>query len=276
MAVDISRREFLGAAGAATVALAGMSLVGCSSSDDEDEGSAEEEEEEEEDTEAVTYIIATDTTFAPFEFTNEDNEFVGIDVDLLDACMEIAGLDYELQSLGFDAAVAALESGQADGVIAGMSITEEREENYDFSDPYYESYVCAAAADGGDITSLEDCDGLTVACKVGTQSASWAESIADEYGFEISYFDSSDLMYQDVTTGNSACCFEDYPVMAYGVQQGNGLTIIATEEDEYATPYGFAVLKGENQELLEGFNTGLAELQETGEYDEILSKYLDA
>ena len=273
MSTEMSRRSFLGVSGAAA---AGLALAGCSSSSD-DSGSTAGSASTEETTESsgTTYIIATDTVFAPFEFTNDDNEFVGIDVDLLAGAMEIAGLDYELQSLGFDAAVAALESGQADGVIAGMSITEEREEKYDFSDPYYDSYVCAAAADGGEITSLEDCSGLTVAAKTGTQSASWAESIADEYGFTISYFDQSDLMYQDVTTGNSACCFEDYPIMSYGVAQGNGLTIIATEEEEYATPYGFAVMKGENEELLEGFNTGLAEMQESGEYDEILAKYLE-
>ena len=268
MSTEVSRRKFLGISGAAAASVAALGLVGCSS------GSDEEETTEEESTDTTTYIIATDTTFAPFEFTNDDNEFVGIDVDLLAAAMEIAGLSYELQSLGFDAAVAALESGQADGVIAGMSITEERQEKYDFSDPYYDSYVCAAAADGGDVASLEDLAGMAVACKTGTQSASWAESIADEYGFEISYFDTSDLMYQDVLTGNSGACFEDYPVMAYGVQQGNGLAVIATEEDEFSTPYGFAVLKDENTELLEGFNEGLAELQESGEYDEIVNAYL--
>ena len=269
MKANISRRSFITTAAGTGAAVAALGLAGCGSSSEE--GSTEEESAE---TSGTTYIIATDTTFAPFEFTNDDNEFVGIDVDLLAAAMEIAGLDYELQSLGFDAAVAALESGQADGVIAGMSITEEREEKYDFSDPYYDSYVCAAAAEGGEVASLEDANGMTVAVKTGTQSASWAESIADEYGFTVTYFDTSDLMYQDVTTGNSALCFEDYPVMAYGVSQGNGLTIVATEEEEYSTPYGFAVLKGENTELLEGFNTGLAELQASGEYDEICNSYL--
>ena len=68
------------------------------------------------------YIIATDTVFAPFEFTNDKGEFVGIDVEILAAIAEDQGFEYELKSLGFDAAVAALEAGQADAVIAGMSI----------------------------------------------------------------------------------------------------------------------------------------------------------
>ncbi len=269
MVHPVSRRQLVSVAGAASVL--GLGLAGCSSSDSSTGSSAGSAA-----TSGTTYVIATDTTFAPFEFTDENGDFVGIDVDILKAIADDQGFEYDLNSLGFDAAVAALESNQADGVIAGMSITEERQEKYDFSDPYYDSYVCAAAADGGDIASLEDLSGMTVACKTGTQSASWAESIADEYGFEISYFDTSDLMYQDVLTGNSGACFEDYPVMAYGVAQGNGLTVIATEEDEFATPYGFAVMKGENSELLEMFNAGLANIQDSGEYDEIVAAYLEA
>ena len=75
---------------------------------------------------AKTYVIATDTTFAPFEFQNDAGEYVGIDIELLAAIAEDQGFEYELQTLGFNAAVQALEAGQADGVIAGMSITEER------------------------------------------------------------------------------------------------------------------------------------------------------
>lgn len=74
-----------------------------------------------------TYVIATDTTFAPFEFQNDAGEYVGVDMDLLAAIAEDQGFKYDLQYLGFDAAVQALESGQADGVIACMSITPERQ-----------------------------------------------------------------------------------------------------------------------------------------------------
>ena len=224
----------------------------------------------------VTYIIATDTTFAPFEFTDADNAFVGIDVDILAAIAEDQGFDYELQSLGFDAAVAALESGQADGTIAGMSITDVRKEKYDFSTPYYDSYVCVAAVADGKIAGYEDLEGQTVAAKTGTQGADCAEALKDTYGFSITYFDDSSMMYQDVLTGNSVACFEDQPVMAYGVQQGNGLKIIAEEPDDYSTPYGFAVLKGKNQELLEMFDKGLENIKANGTFDEIVAKYTSA
>ena len=220
------------------------------------------------------YIIATDTTFPPFEFTNEQNEFVGIDLDILAAVAEDQGFEYELQPLGFDAAVAALESGQADGVIAGMSITEERQEKYDFSEAYYDSTVCAAVKADNPATTLDDIKGSDVAVKNGTQSAAWAESIKDEYQLNLTYYDDSAIMYQAVNSGNAVACFEDYPVMSYGVSQDNGMKLLVEEKDEFASPYGFAVLKGKNAELLEMFNAGLKNIKENGKYDEIVAKYI--
>ena len=238
MSASVSRRSFLGLAGG-TVALLGLAACGGNNNAG---------------TDGKSYIVATDTTFAPFEFTNEAGEFVGIDVDILAAIAADQGFTYDLNSLGFEAAVAALESNQADAVIAGMSITAEREKKYDFTDSYYQSSVCMAVKSGSDIKGLEDLKGKTVAGKNATQSLSWAESIKDEYGFEITYFDSSDMMYQDVQTGNSVACFEDTPVMEYGVAQGNGLEIVAKEEDEFASPYAVGVMKGKNAELVEMFN----------------------
>ena len=85
-----------------------------------------------------TWVVATDTVFKPFEYTNSDNEFVGIDVDILAAVAEDQGFKYDLQSLGWDAAVAAVQAGQADAIMAGASITQERKDNgWIFSDGYY-------------------------------------------------------------------------------------------------------------------------------------------
>lgn len=220
-----------------------------------------------------TYIIATDTTFAPFEFQNEAGEYVGIDMDLLAAIAEDQGFQYELQYLGFDAAVQALESGQADGVIAGMSITEERQQKFDFSEAYFDSgVVMGIAADNEEIKSYEDLAGKKVAVKRGTEGMDFAESIKDQYGFETVVFDTSDAMCMDVKVGNSVACFEDYPVMGYGIVQGNGLKMVT--EKEQGSSYGFAVGKGQNAELLEMFNTGLANLKENGKYQEILDTYI--
>lgn len=254
-------KKFAATALAATLA---FGAAACGSSDaTTDDGSAE----------AKTYIIATDTTFAPFEFQNEAGEYVGIDLDLLAAIAEDQGFTYEMNYLGFNAAVQALEAGQADAVIAGMSITEERQEKFDFSEPYFDSgVVMGVAADNEDITSYEDLAGKKVAVKIGTEGQAFAESIKDQYGFETVTFDDSSAMYMDVTVGNSVACFEDYPVLGYGISQGVALKMVTDKEQ--GSSYGFAVGKGQNAELLEMFNTGLANLKESGKYQEILDTYI--
>ncbi len=114
----------------------------------------------------------------------------------------------------------------------------------------------------------------TVAVKTATNGANYAKSIADEYGFSIVEFADSPTMYQDVIAGNTVACFEDYPVMAYNIQQGAGLEI-PEGMTAAGTDYGFAVAKGENAELLEMFNTGLANIIANGTFDEIVAAYTE-
>jgi len=225
------------------------------------------------DAQERTYIIGTDTTYAPFEFVDENGDFVGIDMDLLEAIAEDQGFDYELRILGFNAAVQALESNQVDGVIAGMSITDERRESFDFSDPYYSSGSQFAALEGSDIETLEDLEGLSVAVKTATTGYDVAEELSEEYGFTLNVFEDSVNMYEDLQVGNSAAVVEDYPVMLYAHSTGR-VRLKFIGEQQAIADNGFAVNKGENPELLQMFNDGLANLRASGEYEEIIARYL--
>ena len=222
--------------------------------------------------ETKKYIIGTDTTFAPFEFQDEQGNFVGIDMDLLNAIAKEEGFEFELKVLGFNAAVQALESEQIDGVIAGMGITDERKLKFDFSNSYFESGVGMAVGSDTGITSYEELNGKNVAVKIGTQSADFANSIKDQYGFTVTTFKDSASMYQDVISKNSVAAFEDQPVMAYNIKKSN-LPLVLTDLVANSTSYGFAVLKDKNSELLTAFNRGLATLKANGKYDEIVNKY---
>lgn len=228
------------------------------------------------DTTAVTthkkYKIATDTTFAPFEFENDNGEMVGIDLDMLKAIAADQGFEYDLVVAGFSAACVGLEAGEYDGVIAGMSITDERREKYDFSEAYYDSGIGMAVADNSDIASYEDLMGKTVAAKIGTEGCAFAESIADQYGFTIVQFEDSANMYQDVLAGNSVACFEDYPVLGYEISRGIALKL--PMDMEHGSSYGFAALKDQNPELITMFDAGLKNLKDSGKYDEILNTYI--
>lgn len=220
-----------------------------------------------------TYTIDTDVTFPPFVYANTENKYVGIDLDLLRAIAKEEGFKVKIRPVGFNAAVQSVSAGQADGMIAGMSITEERKQKFDFSDPYYSAGIVMAVKDGSGIKSLSELKGKKVAVKTGTAGADYANSIKDKYGFEIVTFDDSDGVYNDVINGNSAACFEDSAVMYYAIK--NGLDLKVVTKPANTTETGFAVKKGQNQELLKMFNEGLAKLKANGEYDKIIKKYTE-
>ncbi len=224
--------------------------------------------------EGETFVFATDTTFAPFEFRDASGELVGIDIDLAEAIAESQGFEIEWRSLGFNAALQALSSNQADGVIAGMSITEERQEVYDFSDPYFTGTMTLAVNEGdeGEIGDWGDLEGKTLVVKTGSMSEEVARERQEQYGYEITALDQTTTLVESVKSGNADALMDDYPVIAYGVQQGSGLVTVGEQVE--AGDYGFAVNKDRNPELLAAFNEGLAELKESGEYDEIMDRYL--
>lgn len=220
------------------------------------------------------YIIVTDTAFAPFEFEDASGKRLGIDMDLMEAIAKDQGFKYEIQALGFDASLQAVEAGQADGVIAGMSITDKRKEKFDFSEAYYNVPVTIAVKADANIKSLDDIKGKNVAVKKGTTGATFAESVKDKYNLKLTVFDDSPTMYQEIQTGNSVACFEDYPVMAYAIKTNKNLKLQVVESvKEMETPYGFAVKKGQNPELIEKFNAGLANIKKNGVFDEIINRY---
>ena len=263
-------------------AMMALSLAACGGAASSTAASSEAASSEDASSEAAaaettgkTWVIATDTVFKPFEYTDASGNFVGIDVDILAAIAEDQGFEYELNSLGWDAAIAACQAGQADGMIAGASITEERKAaGWTFSDGYYTATQSMTVAEDSDIAGFEDLSDKDVAVKIGTQGAAYAESLKDEYGFNIVSFEDSPTMYQAVLGGQCVACFEDTPIMQASIKD-NGLALKVLENTaNEGGDYGFAIFNTDNQELLDMFNAGLANIKANGKYDEILAAYL--
>jgi len=221
------------------------------------------------------WIVATDTAFKPFEYTDDNGDFVGIDMDILAAVAEDQGFKYEVQVLGWDASIAACQAGQADGMIAGASVTEERKQSgWIFSDGYYDADQSMAVAVGSGITGFDGLDGQSVAVKTGTMSATYAEGLAADYNFTVTYFEDSPTMYQAVVGGQVAACFDDTPIMASNIKDtGIAMEIVPGTGNDPAA-YGFAIFNADNQQLVDMFNAGLKNIKANGKYDEILAKYL--
>lgn len=240
-------------------------------------GSKEETKDVQKDSgnDVKKYVIATDKGFSPFEFQDEKGNIVGIDMDILAAVAKDQGFEYDLQYIGWDAAIAACQAGQADGMIAGASITDERKASgWIFSDGYYDATQGMAVAKDSDIKGFEDLKGKKVAVKNGTMSNKYADSIKDQYGFEVVTVSTSPDMYQAVMGGQVAACFDDTPILKYSIMTGDlEMKFVDGTENEPAQ-YGMAIFNPEKQDLIDAFNKGLANIKESGEYDKIIAKYL--
>ena len=218
------------------------------------------------------YVIASDSSFAPFVFQNSSNQYTGIDMDLIKAIAEDQGFEIEITNPGFDAAINAVQSGQADGMIAGMSVTDARQETFDFSDSYYTANTILGVKESSTISSYEDLNGKTVGVKNGTASQTFLTENQSKYGYKIKTFADGSSMYDSLNTGSIDAVMDDEPVLKYSISQGQKL-----KTPIEGTPIGetaFAVKKGSNPELIEMFNNGLANLKASGEFQKILDKYL--
>ena len=243
---------------------------------EEESGTAGEETTENEEAttsaEGQPYAVGIDTSYAPFEFQT-GGEYTGIDIELMTAIAEFQGFEIEFNPMNFDEIIPALEAGDLDIAIAGMSITEERQEIVDFSDPYFDAGLALAVpVDNTEINSLDDLEGEVVGVKNGTTGSKFLYDNREEFGYRISSFDESPTMFAEMENGYLDAVVEDYPVIAYAISTRD-LEIKIVEERLTTEQYGIAVLKGENDELLEQINAGLQELRDNGKYDEILNKY---
>ena len=220
------------------------------------------------------YVISSDSSFAPFVFQNDKGKFTGIDMDLIKAIAKDQGFTIEIDNPGFDAAVSDVQSGHAQGMIAGMTVTDARKSTFDFSEPYYTANSILAVQEDSKIDSYDDLKGKTVCVKNGTSSQNFLEENQKTYGYKIKTFSDGASMYDSLNSGSVAAIMDDEPVIKYAIKQGRKFKtpIKGTPSGQLA----FAVKKGENPELIEMFNNGLANLKKSGQYQKIIDKYLKA
>jgi len=220
---------------------------------------------------AETYTVGTSAGFPPFEYV-EDGEIVGFDMDLMKAIGEEMGFEVEFKDIAFDSLIPALKSGNIDVVAAGMTITEQREENVDFTNSYYsaDQSIIVKEESGKDISVLYGDNDISV--QTGTTGDLWVtEKLADKgiLTGDIKRYDTFVLCVSDLVNGNVDAVVLDSPVAERfsEIRPVEIVGIIVTGEN-----YGLAVDEG-NTELLDMLNEGLRKVDESGKMAEIIDKY---
>ncbi|WP_100398156.1 transporter substrate-binding domain-containing protein [Bacillus sp. FJAT-44742] len=235
--------------------------------EEETEGTEEDSEEAALDGETETYSVATDNNYIPFEFI-EDGELVGFDIDLINAIADEAGFEIEIEQMEFSGIVAAIPSERFDMGIAGMTITEEREENIDFSQPYYDAGLVLAVKDGSDIQSIDDVDGLTVATRVGSTSEDYLNENTEA---NIEAFPEIPEAYQAVLTERADAVLYDLPNVQYYAETETGGELQIVGDTLTGEQYGIAFPKG--SELVDEVDAAIDALKEDGTFGDIYEKW---
>lgn len=210
--------------------------------------------------------------YPPFESVKGGDE-VGFDVDLAEEIASRLGLQVEWVRANFDTIFTAVAGGQFDMVAAASTITEERQQVVDFSDPYYNSRQALAVntAEAGDVTSTEDLgEGDTVGVQKGTTGKDWAEENLQPQGVQIRTYQAAPQAFQDLEAGNLTGVVNDEPSTAEIIKGLEGIEIV--EAIDTGENYGFAFSK-DNPELTEAVNGALEEIIADGTYAEIFKRY---
>lgn len=244
------------------------------SSEEVEETEAVAEESGEEDAvkgsmEGVTLKIGTDVSFVPFEFPDESDTYVGFDMDLIKALSDYLGFEYELTPMDFTAMLMSVQTSKLDVGIAGITMTDEREDVMDFSDPYYDAGIQILVKEDSDIAKFDDLHGKKLAVKEGTASLTYCEENFSDS--DIITFATIDEAYLEVQRGAADATVFDAPNMLYFVKTNPECGCKVVGELMDACQYGILFpAESENKAL---FDAALAKFKEDGTYDTIYNTW---
>ncbi len=214
--------------------------------------------------------VGVEGTYAPYTYHDDDGELVGFDVEVAQAIAEKLGVEAEFTEAEWDSLLAGIDSGRLDTVINAVSITEEREEKYDFAGPYF--YITQQIVIKNTTTDINSMDDLT-GKKVATNITNAYVPLYEELGVEIVQIDTAEEAATLVSTGRADFCdFNSTIFNEYLEQHPDSELVVAFEMPGDADEFGIPIAKGE-ESLRDAIQTAVEELSEDGTLSELSIKY---
>ena len=215
--------------------------------------------------------VGSSIDFAPFEFQDEgQKDYQGFDMDLIRAIGKEMGYEVEIQNLGFDGLIPALQAKNVDAVISGMTINDDRKANVLFSEPYYQSgLTMVVREDEEGIKTFNDLKGKKVAVQIGTTSA---EAVKKLGGVEVKELNTPADCFMELKGKGVDAVVNDRPVNDYFIHKSGTTGVKQLEERLTSEDYGIAIAK-DNAELQKKIDEALKKVKESGEYDKIFAKW---
>ncbi|MDY3305400.1 ABC transporter substrate-binding protein [Psychrobacter sanguinis] len=251
-----------------SVALSGLMLTACNSNNNapaEGESAAAEAGGSEQ-----TIRIATESSYKPLSYTDADGKLIGFEIDLIHALCDEMKAKCDISSQEWDGLIPGLQAKKFDAIIAGMSITPERLEKVDFTDPYLTNGLVLVAKKGDNISVDSDFSTIPVGAQRATIAAQYIEETHPKA--KLNLYDTQENAYLDLASGRIRALFSDKVTAAYWLTSEEGKAFEQKgAEFKSDDTMGIAVRKGDA--LAGKFNTALATLKQSGKYDEISAPY---
>lgn len=221
-----------------------------------------------------TYIVATDASYAPFEYM-ENNQVIGFSHDILKAAGEKEGVKFEFVNTPFEGIFANVDKGDSDVALASITITDERKQQVDFTDPYFEAtQMIATAQKGSDIKSFQDLKNRSVSVQNGTTADLILQDLQGKDSANIKRFETMPLAFKELEANGVDATVGDNGVIQHFVANNPGKNYRMFIDPKFPKEqYGFALKKGRNDGLREKINKGLAAIKADGTYRQIEAKW---
>ncbi|HUG23918.1 basic amino acid ABC transporter substrate-binding protein [Piscinibacter sp.] len=225
---------------------------------------------------ARTYVVGTDAAYAPFESENETGTIVGFDIDVVKAAADKAGIEVKFVNTPWEGIFNTLQQGDRDFLVSAITITEERKQSMDFTDPYFDARQLIAVKQNSKVAKFDDLKKLKVGVQTGTTGDEVVSKLQGKNSTNIKRFESTPLALKELEAGGVDAVVADNGVISNYVANNPGAKFKSvTDEAFQPEQYGLAVKKG-NTELLNTLNKALAEIKADGTYDRIYTQYFGA
>lgn len=222
---------------------------------------------------AKVYQVATDAAYAPFEFQNEKREVVGFDIEVLKAIAAKAGIEVKFTNTPWEGIFATLNTGERDIVISAVTITPERQQSMDFSEPYFEAKQLIAVGQSSKVTAFTDLKTKKVGVQTGTTGDEAVQKLQGKTSANIKRYESTPLALRELLNGGVEAVVADNGVVVNFLANNKNVKLKTIDDSSFEKEYyGIAVKKG-NKELLDKINKGLAAIKADGTYAKIYKKY---
>ncbi|ABM93093.1 basic amino acid ABC transporter substrate-binding protein [Methylibium petroleiphilum] len=225
---------------------------------------------------AKVYVVGTDAAYAPFEFQNEKGEIVGFSIDLLQAVAAKGGFEVKFVNTPWEGIFNALQQGDRDLLISSITITDERKQTMDFSNPYFDAFQLIAVKATSKVAKFDDLKKLKVGVQTGTTGDEVVTKLQGKNSANVKRFESTPLALKELEAGGVDAVVADNGVIINYVTNNAGANFKTVSDSAFAPEqYGIAVKKG-NAELLEKVNKGIAAIKADGSYDQVYAKTFGA